>query len=156
MVEIFHVLNFYPSRLQTRIFNSELFPNYGSYIHSIWFSHRVNIKIIFLNFYIDSSDPTITQTFKTLFEEANNHFFPVQTVTGLVKDTEAAVTAASISIAEVQNGYLQVLQSIEKIEIGQYQFKHYNPKTKKTETIDYHFFTDLGVQELLQLGKDMN
>ena len=28
-VKIFHVLNFHPRRLQTKIFNGELFPNYG-------------------------------------------------------------------------------------------------------------------------------
>ena len=74
----------------------------------------------------------------------------------MVKESEAAVTAASTSIAKTQNAYLQVLQSIEKVQIGQYQFKHYNPKTKKTEIIDNHFFTDSEVQEVLQLGKDMN
>ena len=32
MVQIFHVLNFHPARLQMKIFNSELFLNYDSYI----------------------------------------------------------------------------------------------------------------------------
>ena len=100
--------------------------------------------------------PTVRQTLHTLFDDAMNHFFPVQTVAGLMKDSGAAVTAASTSIAKILSNYLQVLQSIENIQVGPYQFKHYNPKTKKTETINNYFFTDAEVQEILQLGKDMN
>lgn len=85
-----------------------------------------------------------------------NHFLPVQTVAGLVKDSEAAVSEASTSIGKIQSNYLQVLQSVEKIQIGKYQFKHYNPKTKKMETINNCFFNEAEVQEILQLTKDMN
>ena len=104
---------------------------------------------------INSDDPTVIQTFKTLFEDVMNHFFPVQTVTGLVKDSGVAVTSASTSIGKIQSNYLQVLRSIEKIQVGPYQFKHYNPKTKKTETINNHFFTEAEVQKILQLTKDV-
>jgi len=81
---------------------------------------------------------------------------PVQTVTALVNDSEASVTAASTAIGQIQDDYLAGLQSIMKIQVGQYQFSYYNPKTQKTETIDNHFFSDAEVQEALQLGKDMN
>ena len=85
-----------------------------------------------------------------------NHLMPVQTVEGLVKDSKAAIAAASTAIAKIQNNYLQVLQSIENIRVGPYQFQHYNPKTQKMETIKNHFFTEAEVQKMLQLLKDIS
>jgi len=81
---------------------------------------------------------------------------PVQTVAALVNDTKVSITAASTTIGQIQDDYLTGLQSIMKVQVGQYQFIYYNPKTQKTEKIDNHFFSDAEVQEALQLGKDMN
>ena len=80
----------------------------------------------------------------------------VQTVATLLGDSEAAVSEASSIIAPIQVSYLQGLQSINQIQIGECKFSYYNPESEQTETIDNHFFNEAQVQEALKLGQDMN
>ena len=97
----------------------------------------------------------VRKFFEDLSNEVINHYFPVQSITVIVGDTKRVLTEASVAIAQTQNGYLAMLQSLEKIQIGNYQFTYYNPKTKKTSTINSYFFSNAEVSEATQLGKDM-
>ena len=105
------------------------------------------------NVYIGST--VVRKFFENLSNEVINHYFPVQSVIVIVGDTKQILTDASAAIAQIQNGYLVMLQSIEKIQIGNYQFTYYNPMTKKTKAINNYFFSDAEVVEATQLGKDM-
>ena len=101
-------------------------------------------------------DPELKEDFKEIYTKLINEFFPVQMVVILVKDSESAIQAASVTVTKISPDYLQVLQSIQKLQVGKYQYQHYNKKTGKTETIDSHFFSEAEVAKALQLGQDLS
>ena len=101
-------------------------------------------------------DPELKEDFKEIYTKLMNEFFPVQTVVILVKDGENTIQAASATVTKTSPHYLQVLQSIQKLQFGKYQYQHYNKKTGKTETIDSHFFSEAEVAKVLQLGQDLS
>lgn len=105
---------------------------------------------------IFAENPTIKRDFKLLFEKLLNEFFPVQSIDSLVKTGLSDLHSASSIISGASQNYLSTLTSLQKLQVGKYQFQYKSKKTGKTEIIDNHFFTEDEVQQALQLGQDLS
>lgn len=84
-----------------------------------------------------------------------NQFFPVQSVDSLVKTGLSNVQKASSTISTASGKYLTTLTSLQKVQVGKYQYQYKN-KAGEVETIDSHFFSNDQVQEALKLGQDLS